>query len=353
MKTAILAGLLMSGTASASSDIINGEAVASTYYPSAGGMLAGTTIDFQGSSFDLKMLMCSATLIAPDVVMIAAHCIDFEYFEQMAGMQFEDVDLVFSREADLSRFSGMPGQSWPSDAAFAWDSATHPGWAMSGLQMGLAENDDIALLFLDEPIFDVEPAVLPTAEEADAIVEGAIVDIVGWGQQTSDQTPPAGTVGIKIAGQSEIVEVSPYEFKVGELQGDVRKCHGDSGGPTYIDLGGSDGTRVIGVTSHAYDMTDCRETGGVDTRVDFYLDWIDAEMRSRCEDGTRSWCETDGIIPPGFSEDALAFDEDDDEISGCSCTSAPTQGALGWWALVCLGVVSVARRKASSPGPRG
>ena len=57
MKTAILAGLLMSGTASASSDIINGEAAASTYYPSAGGMLAGTTIDFQGSSFDLKMLM--------------------------------------------------------------------------------------------------------------------------------------------------------------------------------------------------------------------------------------------------------------------------------------------------------
>ena len=119
-------------------------------------------------------------------------------------------------------------------------------------------------------------------KKADAIVEGAIVDIVGWGQQTSDQTPPAGTVGIKIAGQ-QIVEVSPYEFKVGELQGDVRKCHGDSGGPTYIDLGGSDGTRVIGVTSHAYDMTDCRETGGVDTRVDFYLDWIDAEMRSRCE----------------------------------------------------------------------
>ena len=163
MKTAILAGLLMSGTASASSDIINGEAAASTTTrPPA--RAAGTTIDFQGSSFDLKMLMCSATLIAPDVVMIAAHCIDFEYFEQMAGMQFEDVDLVFSREADLSDFSGMPGQSWPSDAAFAWDSATHPGWAMSSLQMGLAENDDIALLFLDEPIFDVEPAVLPTAE---------------------------------------------------------------------------------------------------------------------------------------------------------------------------------------------
>ena len=115
MKTAILTGLLMSGTAAAGADIINGETAATTYYPSAGGMLAGTTIEFQGTSFDLKMLMCSATLIAPDVVMIAAHCIDFDYLEEMAGMQFDDVDLVFSREADLSRFSGMPGQDWPSD----------------------------------------------------------------------------------------------------------------------------------------------------------------------------------------------------------------------------------------------
>ena len=73
---------------------------------------------------------------------------------------------------------------------------------------------------------------------------------------------------------------------------------------------------------------------------------IDAEMRSRCEDGTRSWCRRTASFPPA-SQRTLAFDEDDDEISGCSCTSAPSQGALGWWALVCLGVVSVARRKAS------
>ena len=48
-----------------------------------------------------------------------------------------------------------------------------------------------------------------------------------------------------------------------------------------------------------------------------------------------------------------AFDEDDDEISGCSCTAAPSSGAMGWWAMVCLGLVSVSRRRASSQGPRG
>ena len=38
-----------------------------------------------------------------------------------------------------------------------------------------------------------------------------------------------------------------------------------------------DGYRVIGVTSHAYDESDCNETGGVDTRSDYFLDWIEAE----------------------------------------------------------------------------
>ena len=52
--------------------------------------------------------------------------------------------------------------------------------------------------------------------------------------------------------------------------------HGDSGGPTYMDVETSSETkrRVIGITSHAYDPNDYAK-GGVDTRVDVWLDWID------------------------------------------------------------------------------
>ena len=46
-----------------------------------------------------------------------------------------------------------------------------------------------------------DPAIVVTNPK-DAIVEGAVVDIVGWGQQTSDQTPPAGTVGTKMGGRA-------------------------------------------------------------------------------------------------------------------------------------------------------
>lgn len=346
MNVLALTVLLSAAPALASNDIINGESASLSNHPAAGGMLAGTVINFGGDSFDLKMLMCSSTLIAPDVVMLAAHCIDFEYYEQMAGMQFDDVDLVFSRTADLSGYSGMPGSDWPADSAFAWEAVAHPQFSMAGLSGPLAENFDIALMFLEEPILDVEHAILPTASEAALVREGAVVEVVGWGQQTSDQTPPAGTSGIKMGGTSYIGDTAAYEFQVGVETDDVRKCHGDSGGPSFLDVGGSGNPwRVVGVTSHAYDQTDCRETGGVDTRVDYYLDWIDQEMRARCEDGTRVWCETDGIVPADFAaDDPLEFSADDDDVSGCSCSAAETPSSVAWL-LPLLGLIVGRRRR--------
>jgi len=334
----------MVGVAQGGGEIINGEGFSEGHYPETGGMLAGTVLNFSGSEFELKMLMCSSTLIAPDVVLLAAHCVDFEYYEQISGLEFDDVDIVFSRHADLSEYNGQPGVAWPTDAVFAWEAVAHPGFSMATMGIGLSENDDIALLFLEEAILIVPPAVLPSADEAAAVVEGAVVDIVGWGQQTSDQAPPAGTSMYKMGGSSVIGEVAEFEFQVGPDLEDVRKCHGDSGGPTFIDLGDGE-VRLIGVTSHSYDMTDCRETGGVDTRVDHYLDWIDGEMRSRCEDGTRVWCETDGVIPPGFEAGGgSAVDGDGDvKVTGCGCSQAASPGHLGWLGLL-VGAVAIRRR---------
>ena len=336
-----LLALVAPATGWAFDDIINGEVSESVDdFPSTGGMLAGTQINYGGNDFDIKMLMCSSTLIAPDVVLLAAHCIDFSYYETMAGIAFDDADIGFSRLSDLTPWAGMPGTVWPDDIVLAWEAVPHPNFSMQTMDIGLAENDDIALLFLEEPILDVEPAILPTPAEAERIEEGADVDVVGWGQTTADRNPPPGTVGVKMQGESHIAEVSDYEFKVGDVQTDTRKCHGDSGGPTFMDLG--DGQRLIGVTSHAYDYSDCYVTGGVDTRVDYYLDWIDDEMRMRCEDGTRVWCETDGIITPKWLAQQEAGETE--EAKGCGC-SATTMSNVHWWLFGMAGVIGLRRRR--------
>ena len=166
---------------------------------------------------------------------------------------------------------------------------------INGLDLGLAENYDIALLFLSEPVLDIKPAYLPTPEEDSMMMEGDWVAVVGWGQQVAtgqQETPPPGTYAIKQQGESFISEIAEYEFKVGEDPSDVRKCHGDSVDEFWES---ADGLRLVGVTSHAYDMTDCNQTGGVDTRVQFYRDWIESNMVAGCENGVRVWCDEPGI----------------------------------------------------------
>ena len=136
-------------------------------------------------------------------------------------------------------------------------------------------------------------------------------------------------------------------MKIGETAEDVRKCHGDSGGPSFLRVttDSTEATRVIGVTSHAYDMTDCKQTGGVDTRVDYYLDWIQQEMEDRCADGTRVWCEETGIpaIPPP-----------PEELRACGCATSnglPNPNAL-WTFLAAPVAVLGLRRRSQSPATR-
>mgnify|MGYP002633569074 CR=1 FL=1 len=202
-------------------------------------------------------------------------------------------------------------------------------------------------MFLAEPLLDAELGYLPTPSEAEQLKEGNKVAIVGWGQRS--QTDPY-SAGKKYGGYSVLSELGQYELQVGANANDVRKCHGDSGGPTFMDVvsDSSAAPRVIGVTSHAYDLTDCASKGGVDTRVDFFLDWIDATMRAGCEDGTRSWCEWEGIVPPPDADgyeaweenpnDLLAQDDADsseEKSGGCNSAPSPFSGLFVAFALLC------------------
>ncbi len=330
--------------------IINGDDAAEEDWPMTGGMMMDATMSIWGHVMDFRMFVCSSTLIAPDVVMLAAHCIDADSFTYGMG-ELTDVDIRWTRQADLSAHDGSTIAEWPADAVSAWDWAHHPDWDIYGLDMGIGASKDIALLFLDEPVLDVPFAYLPTAEEATQVVEGAEVAVVGWGQQTSDSNPPTGTYAYKQQGLSYISELGVFEFQVGLEPEDVRKCHGDSGGPSFLTIETEtvDPVRVVGVTSHAYDSSDCRRTGGVDTRVDAYLDWIDEEMRSRCADGTRAWCEEEGIPVAPLPEPIDTGDTGDtgDDGNGgnsgvCGCTGAP---ALPGAALGVLGLLGLAVRR--------
>ena len=330
--------------------IINGEDATADDFPMAGGMLMDATLNFGGAGgYDVRMFVCSSTLIAPDVVLLAAHCIDPAAMTYGMG-DMENVDIRWSRQSDLSDHDGSAIVDWPSDAVPAWDWVMHPDWDMMGLDMGLSENRDIALLFLEEAVLDIPHAYLIAPEETDQMVEGAEVDVVGWGQQVATsmwESPPAGSYGYKQQGVSFINEINEYEFQVGAEEDDVRKCHGDSGGPSFMHVESEsiESMRLIGVTSHAYDASDCDSKGGVDTRLDYYLSWIDAEMSSRCDDGSRAWCDVAGIVAAPLPDLADGDTAGEDARGACSCSGLQRQpvGALAW--LLGLGALLGWRRR--------
>ena len=342
-------------TADGGEAIINGEAAAEDDYPMAGGMLMSATLSIWGYVVPVDTFVCSSTLIAPDVVLLAAHCVDDYSFTYGLG-DISDKELWWTRQADLTTWDGTSSDpALPEDAVEVIGYVKHESFSLETLGSGVTRNDDIALLFLAEAQEDAPRAYLPSAEEGAALAEGDEVVVVGWGQQSATgwgETPPPGSYAVKQMGVSTIDELGEFEFQVGAETEDVRKCHGDSGGPSFatVQASSTDKLRVVGVTSHAYDSTDCNSTGGVDTRVDAYLEWIDTQMIAACEDGTRVWCDVPGILTPDNDPDSLdnVSDADGDgdgdgDSGGKGCTTVPF--LPGMLALALSGLVAVTRRR--------
>ena len=306
-----------------SQPIINGKVCTEQITPTAVALLLEAKMSLRGTELPMRTVMCTGTLIAPDVVLTAAHCVTPSMLASGFGT-VTDAQYHVAFTANLATYAdqarGLPPQlggkplaPLPAEALKVREFLAHPDFDPADLQSfkgGVNENlNDIGLMFLDKPIplETLRPAVLITKDEAKQyLVKDASVRIAGWGQQVVVPNPlfppPPGTVGVKICATSFINEIGPHEMQIGGGPETSRKCHGDSGGPSYLDIETDTFVkeRLVGITSHAYDQTDCAK-GGVDTRVDVWLDWIDAELKKRCAGtASRSWCDVAGIIPPDF-----------------------------------------------------
>jgi len=296
-------------------EIINGDACSEADNPTAVAIILEGTVDLPDNdppvvNKRVRTVFCTGTLIAPDVVLAAAHC-QYGWFKTGVEGSVTDQTFYVTFRADLGYLASLgleePLPSLPEDAvevtSWVHNSGFHPDMIFS-LAPGLGNLYDIGVFYLAEPVTDVEPAVVIASDEASQVDASEPVTIVGWGSQVADTSgydDPSEYRGQKICAQSYINEIAAYEMQVGGSGDSARKCHGDSGGPTYLTVTTEypRSKRVVGITSHTYDSADC-EKGAVDTRVDAWLTWLDDEMRSACADGSRAWCEFPGILPPDY-----------------------------------------------------
>jgi MYXO-CTERM domain-containing protein len=251
---------------------------------------------------------CTGTLIAPTVVLTAAHCID----SNLGG----DALVGFTLAHDTRSAAPTMTATLSSVQHESFDVFSQP-------DPGLTQWFDIGLVILAEPVTEVAPIKMPRPDDAPNLLADADLSIVGYGR-TSNQTQETGVMH---DATTKLVSLNQWELQVAGGGGQPQNCHGDSGGPALAELGG---TRVVGVVSRSFDLSPQCLNGGIDTRVDAYLDWIFAQM------------------PPGVpcgSGLAEPCAEDEDEGGGCCSTSreAPA-GSLVVGALV-FGMVARRRRR--------
>jgi secreted trypsin-like serine protease len=254
------------------------------------------------------MALCTGTLIAPDVVLTAGHCIDTNPKEVLLG----SVDYTS-----------------PAGEVIAVKSATaYPSWETEF---------DVGVLVLDHPS-KAKPRPIASACAAKDLEIGATVKLVGFGLTTA-----SGTGDNSKLNQANLTVIDPSctddascaaavapnaEFIAGG--GGKDSCFGDSGGPIYID------DALIGVVSRGIG-TSAKPCGGggVYVRADRVVAWIE---KTTGRTVSRSTCDApaDG---PGSDQSAAPADS-----GGCSTGT----GVAGWLALVLVAgsALVLARRQA-------
>ena len=276
---------------------------------------------------------CTGTLIAPDVVLTAGHCIDIA------------PNLVIANTLD---YEGNGGERLSVQRAVAY-----PNW----------ENTyDVGVLVLTRAATTPPRAVASSCVFEQQFADGASVQLVGFGTtdpqgQTNNSrlnqvsvtvTDPACTGGDGCVGA-----VSPGgEFVAGG--GGCDSCYGDSGGPVYRTTPW--GTYVVGVVSRGVDSAQDCGGGGIYVRTDAVLSWIEQTtgrtlVKSTCQAVTDPEEPADPEEPvdpdaPGEPADPTPGDDaaPQEIVGGCQAGVGAT-GPLALSLVALVGTLGRRRRR--------
>jgi len=210
---------------------------------------------------------CTGELIAPRVVLTAAHCFaaDTKLVRVLPGYDLRDVP--FDGKEGLAAPRVIVHETWDGDSRNGND------LALIQLEKPLTTFEDTGPYALSPRTYTVTPLPIRRTPLSEGDV-GRRITLVGYGLTINGITgviDPAGVAGEKRIGAAIIGAVSADKLMVG---GYAEQCPGDSGGPVLETIDGK--TQIVGISSYSdVKVGERRCSRGMNTRLDVHAAWID------------------------------------------------------------------------------
>jgi secreted trypsin-like serine protease len=261
----------------------------------------------RSSSSPYSDSFCGCAVVAPRIVLTAAHCLD----QDDPSLRLPRVEIGRYRRVDAVRPGLDPPLTEADDGIERLRcerSVVHPGWSFA------TTRNDVALCYLNEPT-DWQPVGLA---DVPAPQPGTPLVVIGWGTERAGAPEQAQTlqraemplVDLEACNatfngalrQGQLCAGSAAAF--GQLVADA--CQGDSGGPLVLEGGGGEnggngGDTQVGIVSFG---ESCGILPGVYTDVAAYRRWIGETALAMAAEAGLAPEDVAQILPAAMAPDA-------------------------------------------------